>query len=138
MDHRLVSKHDRIARELKEFRTEVQTPDRRLPAQVSRVLDFIHRHLFDPQLNAGLVKARCGIRNHNISTRFKVLMGTGIREYIEQLRLQAADRLLRRREIEVYLVALAVGYDHPETFSRAFRRYFGCPPSARRSRRAEE
>ena len=56
-------------------------------------------------------------------------MGRGIREYIETLRLYAASRLLRDRRFEIYLIAMAVGYEHQETFCRAFRRHFGYPPS---------
>lgn len=100
-----------------------------LPRDVATVLEFIHSHAFEPSLNVNTVKQRCKIKNNNISTRFRVVLGLGIREYIEALRLCAASRLLQSQRFEVYLIAMAVGYEHQETFCRAFRRQFGHPPS---------
>lgn len=100
-----------------------------LPRDVARVVEFIHTHVFESSLSVNMVKHGCRLRNNNISTRFRIVLGLGIREYIETLRLSAASRLLQGRRFEVYLIAMAVGYEHQETFCRAFRRHFGCPPS---------
>src|ERR1043165_6002346 len=99
-----------------------------LPRDVAAVLEFIHAHVFEPSLSVKTVKQGCRITNNNISTRFRIGLGLGIREYIETLRLYAASRLLQGQRFEVYLIAMAVGYEHQETFCRAFRRHFGCPP----------
>ncbi len=131
MNDLLVDKHSRIAAVLEEFRAEISMPASALPQEVAQAVHFIHHHVFDPELNVSRVKAGCGFRNHNFSTRFKVAVGTGMRSYIEALRMRAADRLLIDGDLEVYLVGVAVGYGHPETFCRAFRRHFGCPPLAR-------
>lgn len=63
--------------------------------------------------------------------RFRRHVGLGLRDYVEHLRLEAADRLLRSGGYPVYLVALSVGYSHQETFCRAFARRFHCNPSDR-------
>lgn len=127
-EERLVDKQKRIAEELEKFLEDTYPDTRRIPHQIARVTHHIHRHLFDPDLNVGRVRSACGIRNNNFSTRFRTRLGLGIREYIEAMRLRAAERLLQGSALEIYLVALAVGYDHQETFHRAFRRRFGCTP----------
>jgi transcriptional regulator GlxA family with amidase domain len=120
-------KQDQIRRELDSLPREMpQTA--RPPRDVAAVLEFIHTHIFESSLNVNTAKQSCRIKNNNISTRFRIAMGMGIREYIERLRLQAASRLLQGQRFEVYLIAMAVGYDHQETFCRAFRRHFGRPP----------
>lgn len=129
---RLREKQERIAAVLARFQAEQQPDAAHLPPEMGRILNDIHRHLFDPALNVNAVKARCGIRDNNVSSRFRRTLGIGIREYIEGLRLAAADRLLRDGDLEVYLVAMAIGYDHEETFCRAFRRRFGRTPSQER------
>ena len=133
----LQEKYHRIAAGLEQFR-QTRLPVSGLPRDVEEVLRSIHGALFDPGLSVSSIKIQCGIRNNNFSTRFRRLLGVGIREYIEELRMQAADRLLRDHGLEVYLVASAVGYDHQETFHRAFLRRFGRTPSEHRLRSADE
>ena len=128
-DVRLVEKQERIARELERFQAEARPETQGMTREIADVLQSIHDNLFDPRLNVASVKEWCAIRNNNISSRFRWTVGLGIREYIERLRLEAASRLLREGDLEVYLVAMAVGYDHQETFCRAFQRRLGRPPS---------
>lgn len=123
---------DRIAEKLEPFR-QAPPPSLGLPRDVARAVQFIHAHLFDAELNVNFLKARCGLRNNNFSTRFRQALGLGPREYIESLRLTAADLLLREEKLEVYRVAVAVGYEHIETFCRAFQRQFQATPAGRRS-----
>lgn len=131
-------KYERIAAALEAFRSE-NLPQKAacLPRDVREVLDYVHDHLFDPALNVTTVRAGCRLRDNNISTRFRMILGLGIREHIEHLRMLAADRLLRELDLEIYLVAMAVGYDHQETFCRAFHRHFGDSPSRSRENARE-
>lgn len=125
-------KYERIERTLQDFLDGSRPREGELPREVEEIVRYIHDHLFDSSLNVNLIKVRCRLRNNNVSTRFRKIVGIGIREYIEKLRLEAAGSLLGERDLEVYLVAMAVGYQHQETFCRAFQRYFGYTPSERR------
>lgn len=131
-DTRLLTKQARIDGELERFSDEVAPDVAAFPRGIAEILRFIHDHLFDSALNAAAARRSCGLRNNNVSTDFRIAIGLGLREYIEALRLQAAQRLLRSGDLEVYLVAMAVGYDHQETFCRAFQRQFGRTPSESR------
>lgn len=104
-----------------------------LPAQVARAVVYIHRHIFEARLNATAVRAGCGIRNHNLTSLFRRVLGDTLRNYIEALRLEAAARLLRTVPADAFLIAAAVGYDNYETFCRAFRRHFDCTPGTLRA-----
>ena len=104
-----------------------------LPREIRQVMACIEEHLFDPSLNVNLIRKECGISDNNLSTRFRTAMGIGPHRYIESLRMAAAGRLLSAVRTEIYFVGIAVGYQHPETFCRAFHRHFGHPPSAHRS-----
>ena len=107
-----------------------------LPLQVEEALAYIHTHLFDEELSFGCVCGQCGLRNHNTSSHFKRAVGMGMRAYIERHRLEAAKLLLQGRRAYVLHIAWAVGFTHPESFARAFKRYQGC--SATQFRRHEE
>lgn len=126
----LTEKHGQLRTELDDWRQELPQ-GACLPRDVLAALEFIHTHVFEPTLNVNSVKLGCRLKNNNISTRFRIGVGLGIREYIESLRLHAAWRLLQDERFEIYLIAMAVGYEYQETFCRAFRRHFGHPPSGR-------
>lgn len=125
----LVEKQDRIEDVLRSLREEIPPVPPHLPWEVRKILAYIHQHLFEQDLNAAAARLRCRLHNNNISTRFRYTVGIGLREYIEAGRLEAAKRLLGHPDLEIYLVAVSVGYRHHETFCRAFQRREGCAPS---------
>jgi AraC-like DNA-binding protein len=126
----MLAKYQKIEIELQRFLSENHPAHHRLPLQLARVVLYVHEHLFEPDLNVNSIKVNCRLRDNNVTMRFRCSLGTGLREYIERLRLEAADRLLRTGSYPVYLVAMSVGYNHQETFCRAFLRHFGCSPSS--------
>lgn len=101
---------------------------------VRDLLHAIHETLFDPRLNVRLLKSRCRIRDNNVAYHFRDETGVSIKEYIEDLRIEAAGGLLRGGTCNNWEVAHAVGYTHLQTFYRAFRRQFGCTPGDFRDR----
>ena len=129
----------RIEEELEEFRRR-ETPDQlEGPADVRQLLEGIHENLFDPDLTVKTLRARCGLRDNNVSCRFRRQVGRTVKDYIEALRMKAACRLLEESDCPVFDLALSIGYSHPQTFYRAFERAFECTPATyRRQARAEE
>lgn len=94
---------------------------------VEQALCMIHRRLFDPSLNADVVYS--AISSSTFRLRFLKEVQTTVRAYIENARLLVSARLLTYPEIDIYLIADAVGYAHYGTYFRAFRRHFHCSPS---------
>ncbi len=95
---------------------------------LERVQGFIERHLSDPDLSAS---AACSALRVSRSYLFKVLAEAGLTfgECVRERRLQAARRsLLETPERPVAEVAAAFGYGEASSFSRAYRKRFGCSP----------
>lgn len=136
--NRVPDKQVQIERELERFRLENLSEIEDLPRDLRDVLDCIHRRMFDSELNVNEIRAQYNLRNNNISTRFRWALGVSIRQYIEAWRLEAAAHVLQLFDVEIYLIAMSVGYQHAETFNRAFRRWFDCTPSEFRARYVEE
>ncbi|GAB4366423.1 MAG: response regulator [Spirochaetales bacterium] len=65
-----------------------------------------------------------------LSTYFKEKTGISFSEYLNKLRMGKAKQLLTDPQYSVYRVSRIVGYSNVKNFSRAFRSYFGVPPSA--------
>jgi transcriptional regulator GlxA family with amidase domain len=60
---------------------------------------------------------------------FKETVGTSIKAFWTDRRMEHAARLLRQPGVAVTDVAVRVGYASPFAFSRTFKRRFGVAPS---------
>jgi AraC family transcriptional regulator len=65
---------------------------------------------------------------------FKATVGETPSGYVARVRIERAAYLMRVTEDTALSIALAVGYRNPDTFTRAFRRRFGCSPREFRKR----
>jgi len=65
-----------------------------------------------------------------VSTLFKEQMGITFSDYVEQLRLDEACRLLRETELPIVEIAEQVGYNSDKSFRRAFKRAHGIQPTS--------
>jgi AraC-like DNA-binding protein len=117
---------------LSRYQSEHWPDTQKIPRELGMVLICIHESLFDPELNVKTIRARCRIRDNNLSSRFRYTLGQGIKEYIQRHRMAAAGCLLRKQGLAVFDVAMAVGYNHVETFYQVFRRHYGCTPGSYR------
>jgi AraC-like DNA-binding protein len=127
-----------LKEKLDHFKAALESDSAPRARDTRKLLKYIHAHLFDPTLKVSEAKRQCGIKNNNISTYFRQTLGMGMREYIEHRRMQAATQLLAHVEFEIFLIGLGIGYSHEESFARAFRRRFGCAPSAYRKELAKK
>jgi AraC-like DNA-binding protein len=75
-----------------------------------------------------IVSRHCGIP---VRTLQRKLRNDGItyRELVDEVRFDAACRLLRQPQNNVKEVARAIGYQDPSNFTRAFQRWAGVSPS---------
>jgi AraC-like DNA-binding protein len=107
---------------------------RDVPLDIQRVLFYIEEHAFDPELNVQKIKSACGLRDNNVSTRFRLALGVSIRDYLESRRIEAATFLLRQSQATIMEVAFAVGYNNLQTFYGAFHRRYSCTPDTYRKK----
>lgn len=63
-----------------------------------------------------------------LSKRFRIEIGMSLREYINQLRIEEAKRLLLSTNLSVSDIAVEVGYDNISYFSTVFRKLCGVSP----------
>ncbi|MEN7549960.1 AraC family transcriptional regulator [Rapidithrix thailandica] len=70
-----------------------------------------------------------GINQTKLKTGFKELFGQTIFEFLTNLRMKKAHHLLLSTELTISEIASSVGYNYPQHFMTAFKRYFGCTPN---------
>lgn len=96
--------------------------------RIGRALSKIQMSLDCPPSVKDLA-AEVGMSRSSFVERFKEVMGTGPRRYILNQRMEKARRLLDEGQMTVAEIAIRVGYDAPEAFSRAFKRELGIAPA---------
>lgn len=88
------------------------------------VIVFLEDH-FREKLTLGELARRFHVSSSYLSRVFKRRMGFGLIEYVNNLRVEEACRLLCTREWSVTRIAAEVGYDEIAYFSRCFRKKTG-------------
>lgn len=91
-------------------------------------LVHIQTHLDGDLKLEGLARV-AGVTPSHFSRSFTAVIGESPRAYVERLRLERAAVLLVLRAASVLEIALDSGFQSHETFTRAFSRRFGVPPS---------
>jgi AraC family transcriptional regulator len=95
---------------------------------IYRSVSFIENSLTDA-LSVGELADQSFFSRTHYQRLFREVMGEPVMEYIKKRRLQQACKTLEKSGVSVLDVAVACGYDSYEGFSRAFKAYFGMPPS---------
>ncbi len=96
------------------------------------LLVHIQAHL-DEDLSLSALSAKASLSPAHFQRTFQAVVGETPKNYVERLRLErAAFRLLIHDE-RLIDIALDCGFQNHETFTRAFRRRFGMPPSRYRA-----
>jgi AraC family transcriptional activator of mtrCDE len=72
----------------------------------------------------------------NFVRMFQRVAQTAPLKFLTELRLELASRKLKTTNLALAEVAVEAGYQSESSFSRAFKRRFGCPPGALRARQA--
>ena len=136
----------RIARELvvflrrpggqSQFAGPVWTPPARLPA-IRTAHDLIHG---DPtaDLRVPVLAARVGMSERHFSREFTKALGSPPGDYVEQVRVDTARRLLESEPVLISVAASRCGFGSTETMRRAFLRRVGVPPDQYRRHFATE
>lgn len=74
------------------------------------------------------LSAAAGLGVTTLKTGFPKVYGTTVFGYIRNIRMETARAALASRRWSVAEAAYAVGYNHPASFSTAYRRHFGHSP----------
>jgi transcriptional regulator GlxA family with amidase domain len=93
--------------------------------------DWLAGHYREPLAVASVVTA-CGIPERSLKRRFKAATGSSLIDYVQNLRMEEAKRLLESESASAEDIAAAVGYENPSFFRRLFKRCTGLTPGAYR------
>lgn len=101
---------------------------KKLDPRVKEVLDILSQHFMEDHLIDDLANKVC-LSVSRLSHLFKEQVGDTIIETLMKYRLQQAEKLLQYTMRSVTEIALGVGFNSPDYFSRQFVNYYGINPS---------
>lgn len=96
--------------------------------RLARALARVHADLASPPAVTELAEI-AGMSRSAFVERFTEIMGQGPRAYVLAQRIETASLLLRETGLGLAEIAHRVGYEAPESFSRAFKRATGKSPA---------
>ncbi|WP_066456251.1 GlxA family transcriptional regulator [Castellaniella caeni] len=96
-----------------------------------QVLEQMENHLDEPLSQEALARA-ANVSLRQLERLFRQHLRHTPAAYYLQLRLERARALLQESRLSVAEVALACGFAAVAHFSRAYRKHYGCAPSAER------
>ena len=98
-------------------------------ALMDRIMKCINANLTDPDFNVEKLTEEAGISRAQLHRKMKEIAGVSTGEFIRNLRLEQAARLIEEDKINITQVAYSVGFNNQTHFSTIFKKHFGMSPS---------
>ena len=109
-----------------QFSAQLRAQPARTPA-IRAVQLWLSDHL-DEDLAVAALARRAGMSERNFARAFRIETGRTPATFVEDLRIEAARRLLESTDLTIGAIARAVGYRHGETLHRVIARRLGTTP----------
>ena len=94
---------------------------------VTKVSNYVQQHLSEPIKTDDIARALFMGRSR-LSTNFKNETGINISDYITQIKIDEAKRLLRYSDKTFVAIATYLGFSSPSHFSKVFKEKTGPTP----------
>lgn len=96
--------------------------------QLSIVRDFLSSEYKSPPTIHSLCR-QFGLNRNKLCSGFQLTYGLTIHEFCSTLRLNEARQMLAQTDLPLVDISLTAGYGSSSSFSTAFQRHYGEPPS---------
>lgn len=106
---------------------EARSPNRLTQHQVACAIDYMHSHL-DQDISLEVLAQTVNISPSHLHRLFKQETGMAPHQYLINLRVNQAKKLLLTRNFSVNEVAAEVGFADQSHLNRHFKRIFGVTP----------
>lgn len=96
---------------------------------MERIMQSVNKNLGDSEFSVEQLASDAGLSRSQLHRKMKELTGISPSEFIRNIRLEQAARLLRERKVNVSQVAYTLGFNTLGTFSKVFKQHFGQTPT---------
>lgn len=99
---------------------------------IENCVNYIEKNIYD-KINLDNISKEVGISKYYLHRMFKSLTGESIIEYVQGRKLSSSINELVNSSMRVIDIAMDYGFDHEQSYIRAFRKRFGYTPFKVRS-----
>jgi AraC family transcriptional regulator len=124
----IINDYSTFIQQTHKLRSVKDTTRRELVKKINLGKAFIDDH-FLMQMDIDVVARESHISLYHFYRLFKLVHGISPYQYIKNKRLAKAGEILAKERMSVAQLAVEVGYSDIHAFSKAFKQYYGCPPS---------
>ena len=96
---------------------------------MERIIDSINKHLSDSDFSVEMLCDEVGMSRANLHRKMKQMTGITASDFLRNLRMEQAARLLSEQKVNITQVAYSVGFSSLPYFSTAFKKHFGISPT---------
>lgn len=104
---------------------------------MERIMKVVNENMGDSDFNVEKMCDEVGVSRTQLHRKLKEMTGVPTSEFLRDIRLNEAARLIRERKINITQVSYMVGFANNSHFSTAFKKYFGMSPTEYAARYAE-
>ena len=101
-------------------------------SHIGKILDYIHKN-YKKDIAINTLAEHVGLSYSHVRKIFNDETGENIVNYINNMRIEEAQRLLRQTNMNINDIALSLGYNNKQSFNRFFKKYVGINPGEYRS-----
>lgn len=95
---------------------------------MERIMRVVNQNLSNQEFSIDDICQEVGISRVHLYRKLKELTNQSPRDFIRNVRLKQAERLLLKGSYSINEIAEAVGFSRPNNFSAAFKEQYGYPP----------
>ena len=96
---------------------------------MNRIMESINKNMGDTDFNVEKLSEDVGISRAQLHRKMKEITGIPASEFLRNIRLKQAARLLKEHKVNVTEIAYTVGFNNQAYFSTVFRKHYGKTPS---------
>ena len=96
---------------------------------LENMVKTVESHFTDSDFNLDCLAAEAKLSKSTMNRKLKAMTGLTPMEFVKNIRLRSACRLLRQADMTVSEVAYAVGCNDPKYFAKCFKEEYGQTPS---------
>lgn len=95
---------------------------------LGRLNSYVEEHMSDNTLNVAEIAREAAMSRASLYSKVKAITGMGVAQYVEDLRIRRACRLLKETRKSVAEISEEVGFSTPNYFSMRFKQTVGISP----------
>lgn len=90
---------------------------------------LVEKRMADPLFDINSIASELGMSRMTLYRKFKAITGDAPSQFVREIKMRAAVRMLTEEQLTVSEVADAVGFHELSNFSVAFKKFYGKTPS---------